>query len=109
METEAGMEKSRAGIGSNAAKFLAYAKGERPFLFPHQMMEPELKDFRAILIALVDGVEFGERLAGHAQLCVAAGGLQLPFKLHAFFLAHRLPGGVVRLAQAAAGISDSGY
>jgi hypothetical protein len=47
------------------------------------MMEPELKDFGAGLVALVDGVEFGERLARHAELCVAAGGLQLPFKLHA--------------------------
>jgi hypothetical protein len=36
------------------------------------------------LETLVDRVKFRERLACHAQLCVAAGGLQLPFKLHGF-------------------------
>ena len=49
------------------------------------MMEAKLKDFGAGLVALVDRVELGERLARHAQLCVAAGGLQLPFKLHGSF------------------------
>jgi hypothetical protein len=46
------------------------------------MMQTKLKDFGAVLVTFVNGVEFGERLACHAQLCVAAGGLQLPFKLH---------------------------
>jgi hypothetical protein len=84
MEAKAGMKKSRARVGRHAAKFLAHPQGEDPFLFPHEMMEPKLQDFRAVLVALVDGVKFGERLARHAQLCVAAGGLQLPFKLHGF-------------------------
>jgi hypothetical protein len=57
------------------------------------MMEPELKDFGPLLITLFDRVELGERLACHAQLCVAAGGLQLPFKLHGSLLANRLPDG----------------
>jgi hypothetical protein len=76
------MEETGASIGRDPTKLLADAKGARPFLFPHQMMEPKLKDFRAVLIARFDGIEFVERLARHAQLCVAAGGLQLPFKLH---------------------------
>src|ERR1700719_3440629 len=82
MEAEAGVEKTGAGIGSGPAKSLADPKGQRPLFFPHQVGEAKLKDFRAVLEALIDGVEFGERLACHAQLCVAAGGLQLPFKLH---------------------------
>ena len=94
METKTGMKKSSSGIGRNAAEFLADAEGKRPFLFPHEMMETKLKDFGTVLMAFVDRVEFGERLACHAELCVAAGGLQLPFNLHAFFLAHRLPRGL---------------
>jgi hypothetical protein len=98
VEAKTGMEKSGAGIGRDATKLLADAKGERPFLFPHQMMEPELKDFGAGLVALVDGVEFGERLARHAQLCVAAGGLQLPFKLHGSLFSTSLAKGSARVA-----------
>jgi hypothetical protein len=82
MEAEAGMEKTGAGIGSDPAKSLADAKSERPFLFPHQVVQAKLKDLGAVLVAFVDGVEFGKGLACHAQLCVAAGGLQLPFELH---------------------------
>jgi hypothetical protein len=61
------------------------------------MVQTKLEDFRAVLITFVDGVEFGERLACHAQLCVAAGGLQLPFKLHSFVFS-------TSLAKAVAGI-----
>jgi hypothetical protein len=63
------------------------------------MMQAELKDFRAVLMALVDGVEFSERLARHTQLCVAAGCLQLPFKLHASFFSTSLAKGVGALPQ----------
>ena len=42
----------------------------------------KLKDLGAVLEAAIDRVELREGLARHAQLCVAAGGLQLPFKLH---------------------------
>jgi hypothetical protein len=54
------------------------------------MMETKLKNFRALLITLFDGVEFRERLACHAQLCVPAGGLQLPFELHGFLFSKSL-------------------
>ena len=82
MQAKTGMKKPGAGIGSDAAELLADAQGEGPFLFPHQMMEAKLKHLGAILKARSNRVEFGERLARHAQLCVAAGGLQLPFELH---------------------------
>jgi hypothetical protein len=82
VETKTGVEKSGPGIGGDAAQSLAHAKGKGPSLFPHQMMEAELKNFGALLVTFIDGVEFGERLACHAELCVSAGGLQLPFKLH---------------------------
>ena len=57
------------------------------------MMKAKLKNLRAILIARSNGVEFGERLARHAQLCVAAGGLQLPFKLHGSLFSRSLANG----------------
>ena len=66
MKAEPGMEKSSSGIGRDAAKFLTDAKGERPFLFSHQMMEAKLKHFGAVLMAFVDCVEFRQRLACHA-------------------------------------------
>ena len=98
METKTGVKKTGAGIGSDAAKSLAHAQGEGPFLFSHEMMEAELKNFRAVLVTLVDGVEFGERLACHAELCVAAGGLQLPFELHGFLFSKSLAMALATLA-----------
>jgi hypothetical protein len=98
VQTKARVQKTGAGVGRRATKLLADAQGEGPFLFLHQVMKPELQDFRAALETLIDGVEFGERLARHAQLCVAAGGLQLPFKLHALIFSTSLakagPGGI---------------
>jgi hypothetical protein len=82
MQTKSGVEKSGAGIGGDAAEFLAHAKGEHPFLFSHEMMKAQLKHLRAVLKAGGNGVELRERFSRHPQLCVAAGGLQLPFKLH---------------------------
>src|ERR1700748_1539674 len=66
MKAKTGVEKSGSGIGCDAAKPLADAESERPFLFPHQMMKAKLKDFGAILMAFINRVEFGERLACHA-------------------------------------------
>src|SRR3954468_9726915 len=66
MKTKAGVEKSGTGVGSDAAQSLAHAKCESPLLFPHQMMKTKLKNFGAVLVAFIDGVEFGERLACHA-------------------------------------------
>src|SRR4051812_27274827 len=76
------MKKARAGIGGDPAELLADAKGEGPSFLAHQMMEPKLEDLRSVLVALIDSIELSEVLAGHAELCVAAGRLQLPFKLH---------------------------
>src|SRR5205085_10015505 len=110
VETKTGVKKTGAGIGSDAAKSLAHAQGEGPFLFSHEMMETELKNFRAVLVTLVDGVEFGERLACHAELCVAAGGLQLPFELHGFLFSKSLAMGMAGLAEfQRPGINDPGY
>ena len=104
------MEITSSGIGRDAAKFLADAEGERPLLFPHQMMETKLKDFGTVLMAFVDRVEFGERLACHAELCVAAGGLQLPFELHGFLFSKSLAMGLAGLAEfQRPGINDPGY
>jgi hypothetical protein len=91
VEAETGMEETRAGIGGDPAEFLADAQGQGPLLFLHQMMEAKLENFGAVLEALVDAVKFSERLAGHAELCVAAGRLQLPFELHGVYLAGALP------------------
>ena len=82
MQAKPGMEKPGAGIGGGAAKLLADAKGEGPLLFTHEMMKAKLKHLGAILKARWNRVEFRERFSRHAQLCVAAGGLQVPFKLH---------------------------
>src|SRR5450631_66518 len=82
MQAEPGVEKPGAGIGGHAAELLADAKGEGPLLLSHEMMKPKLKHLRAILKARRNRVELCERFPRHAQLCVAAGGLQLPFKLH---------------------------
>jgi hypothetical protein len=90
MKTETGVKKTGAGIGRDTTKFLAHAQGKHPLFFAHQMMQAQLKDFGAVLIPLIDRVELGERLAYHAQLCVAAGGLQLPFELHGFLLSKSL-------------------
>jgi hypothetical protein len=46
------------------------------------MVKAEVKHLRAVLKASRNRVELRERFSRHAQLCVAAGGLQLPFKLH---------------------------
>jgi hypothetical protein len=54
------------------------------------MMQTQLEDLGTVLVSALDSVEFGERLARHAQLCVAAGGLQLPFKLHGFLFSKSL-------------------
>ena len=82
VQTKTGVKKSGAGVGGYTAQPLADTKCEGPPLFSHQMMKAKLKDFGAVLVAFVDSVQFRERLAGHAKLCVAAGGLQLPFELH---------------------------
>src|SRR3954470_11441732 len=76
------MKKTRADIGGDPAELLADAEGEGPSFLAHQMMEPKLEDFGPVLVALIDSIELGERLAGHTELCVAAGRLQLPFELH---------------------------
>src|ERR1044072_5585111 len=62
VETKAGMEKSRAGIGGGAAKFLAHAKGQGPLFLSHQMMKPQMEDLRTILKTPFNCIEFGERL-----------------------------------------------
>ena len=85
------MKKSGARIGRDPTELLADAQGESPLLFPHQMMKPKLKHLRAILKAGGNRIEFRERFARHAQLCVAAGGLQLPFELHGSYLANPAP------------------
>src|SRR5205085_8615556 len=55
METKTSVKKTGAGIGSDAAKCLAHAQGEGPFLFSHEMMEAELKNFRTVLVTLEIG------------------------------------------------------
>jgi hypothetical protein len=82
MQAKPGMEKPGPGIGCDAAELLADAKGEGPLLFSHEMMKAKLKHLRAILKARRNRIQLRERFPGHAQLCVATGGLQLPFKLH---------------------------
>ena len=99
VETKPRVQVSRTSIGCSATKFLADAEGESPLFFPHQVMEAKLKNFGAILKARFDGVEFVERLACHAQFCVTAGGLQLPFKLHGFLFSKSLAKGVAALTE----------
>ena len=69
-------------VAEETLKGLADAKGKGPLLFSHEMVKAKLKHLGAILKARRNRVELCERFARHAQLCVAAGGLQLPFKLH---------------------------
>jgi hypothetical protein len=102
MQAETRMQKSRAGIRRDATQLLAYAQGERPFLLPHQMMQAELEHLRPILVARLDRIKLGEGFAPHAQLCVAAGRLQLPFELHASYLANTAPKGSYYFGQAGA-------
>jgi hypothetical protein len=82
MEAKAGVKKTGAGIGGDATEFLAHPQRQGPFLFSHEMMQAKVQNFGPVLVAFINGIELGEGLACHAQLCVAAGGLQLPFKLH---------------------------
>ena len=82
VQTEPGMKKTCAGVRGDSTKLLTYAEGERPSLLAHEMMEPKLKYFGTVLKAFINGIELSERLAGHTELCVAAGRLQLPFELH---------------------------
>ena len=42
-----------------------------------------MQDLGAILQSRRDGVEFRERLTKHPKLCVTAGGLHAPIKIHA--------------------------
>ena len=91
MQAKPGMEKPGAGIGGDAAELLADAQGEGPLLLSHEVMKAKLKHFRAILKARRNRVELRERFSRHAQLGVAAGGLQMPFKLHPPCLANTAP------------------
>ena len=91
MQAKSSVKKPGPGIGRHSTKLLADAQGESPLLFPHQMMKPKLKHLRAILKAGGNRIQLRERFARHAQLCVAAGGLQLPFELHGSYLANPAP------------------
>jgi hypothetical protein len=82
MQAKPGVEKPGAGVRGDTAELLTDAKREDPLLFSHEMMEAKMQHLRAILKARRNSVELCERFSRHAQLCVAAGGLQLPFKLH---------------------------
>ncbi|PYK39649.1 MAG: hypothetical protein DME49_03350 [Verrucomicrobia bacterium] len=82
MQTKTGVQKSRAEPRRDTAKLTAYDQGASPFFLAHQMMETELKHFRPRLEGGFDGVQFRDRLAGHAEFGVTAGGAQLPLKVH---------------------------
>ena len=57
------------------------------------MMEAELEHLGSILEARLNRIQLREGFACHAKLCVAAGCLQLPFELHASYLANTAPKG----------------
>jgi hypothetical protein len=82
MKAESSMQKTGASVGGHPAELLAHTQGEGPLLLPHQMMQAKLEHFRPILEARLNRIKLGQGFAPHAQLCVAAGGLQLPFELH---------------------------
>ena len=46
-------------------------------------MKTELEYFRPVLEAGLDSVELRHGFTRHIQLCVPAGGLQVPFEMHA--------------------------
>ena len=54
------------------------------------MMEAQLQDFRAILQARLDRIQFRDRLAEHPELCVSAGGLHMPIEIHGFLISMSL-------------------
>lgn len=83
MQTEASVEEAGAAIGGDAAEVLADPQRLRPLTFPHQVMEAQLQHLGTVLEARFNRVKFRERLARHAQFCVSAGGLHVPFELHA--------------------------
>ena len=82
VQTKTGVQKSRAALRCDTAKLTAHDQGAGPFFLAHQMMETELKHFRPRLEDGFDGVQFRDRLAGHAEFGVTVGGPQLPFEVH---------------------------
>jgi hypothetical protein len=58
VQTKTSMQISGAGLGCGAAKPAANGQGTRPLLFPHQMVQTQLEDFRAMLVFVIDRIQF---------------------------------------------------
>ena len=93
VQTEARVQKASAVLRGNAAKFPADGQGARPAFSTHQMMQTELQDFGPVLGSHIDGVEFLDRLPGHAQFGVTAGRSEMTFEIHASLLSKKLAHG----------------
>ncbi len=57
------------------------------------MMETQLQNFRAVLKAALDRVQFGDGFAAHAELGIATGCTKAPIVTHALFLSRPLANG----------------
>src|SRR5437870_6069502 len=83
MQAKTRMQKSRAGLGSSAAKAAANSQGARPLLLAHQVMQAQLQDFWAMLVFILDRIQLRNRLSRHAEFGIATGGAKLSFEVHA--------------------------
>ena len=76
------MEKTGAAIGRDAAELATEGERAFPRIAQHEMMQPQLQHFRAILLRFRDGIQLGHGFAIHSEFGVAAGAAQSPFESH---------------------------
>ena len=74
MQTKTGVEKAGGGIGCDATQLSADHERAGPIVLSHQIMQAKLQNFRTKLHRAFDRVQFRERLPGHAEFCISAGG-----------------------------------
>jgi hypothetical protein len=83
MQAKTGVQKSRAGFGSSAAKAATNSESAGPLFLPHQVMQTQLQDFRSMLVFVIDRIQLGNRLSRHAEFGIAASRAKLSFEVHA--------------------------
>src|ERR1700736_5444045 len=90
IQAKSGVQITGPAVWRNLAKFAADSQRAQPTLPVHQMMKPELEDFRSILKTTLDRVQLGDRFARHAEFGITAGRTKLPLKVHIPVLSKKL-------------------
>jgi hypothetical protein len=75
------MQISGAGLGCGAAKPAANGQGTRPLLFPHQVVQTQLEDFRAMLVFVIDRIQFRDGFRRHAEFGITTSCAELSLEV----------------------------